>query len=91
MAHLPAIRRREEISEANVSQLIFIHCRGSFGHLLAKQYSIKEGYCGEGIPFLGFSKTQEAMILNKFAIDALIECNIPAVTISRSLLYSCEV
>ena len=83
-ANLSAIRRlAKEISEANVSQLILIHGEGSFGHPLAKQYSINEGYCVEGARLLGFSKTQEAtMTLNKFAVDPLIQNNIPMMMIS---------
>lgn len=89
-ANLSTIRRlAKEISQATVSQLILIHGGGSFGHPLAKQYSIKEGYRGDAPQALGFSKTQEAMMtLNKFVLDALIQHNIPAVTISP---HSCIV
>jgi isopentenyl phosphate kinase len=92
-ANLSVIRRlAKEISEANVSMLILINGGGSFGHPLAKQYSIKEGYRGEGAQLLGFSKAQETMMtLNKFAVAALIQRNIPVVTISPSLLYCYEV
>ena len=74
-----------EISRANVSQLIIIHGGGSFGHPLAKQYSIKEGYRGKGAQLLGFSKTHEAMVtLNKLVVDALIQRNISVVAVSPS-------
>jgi len=85
-ANSSAIRRlAEEISRANVSQLIIIHGGGSFGHPLAKQYSIKEGYRGKAAQLLGFSKTHQAMVtLNKLFVDALIQHNIPVVAVSPS-------
>jgi len=85
-ANPSAIRRlAKEISGANVSQLIIVHGGGSFGHPLAKQYSIKEGYNCEDAQLLGFSKTHQAMItLSKLVVDALIQHNIPAVAVSPS-------
>jgi len=85
-ANSSAVRRlAKEISQANVSQLIIIHGGGSFGHPPAKQYSIKEGYRGEGAQLLGFSKTHQAMVtLNRLVVDALIQHNIPVVAISPS-------
>jgi len=85
-ANVSAIRRLAgEISEANVSQLIVIHGGGSFGHPLAKQYSIKEGYRGEAGQLLGFSKTRQAMVaLNKLIVDALIQHNISVAAVSPS-------
>jgi len=85
-ANLSAIRRLAgEISDAKVSQLIIIHGGGSFGHPLAKKYSIKEGYKGGDVQLLGFSETHQAMVtLNKLVVDALIHHNIPAVAVSPS-------
>ena len=85
-ANLSAIQRiATEVSEAKTQKLIVIHGGGSFGHPLAKQYSIMEGYKGEKSQLLGFSKTHEAMIaLNKLVLNALIQHNIPAVTVSPS-------
>jgi len=85
-ANSSAIRRlAKEISHANVSQLIIIHGGGSFGHPLAKQHHIKEGFKGGGSQLLGFSKTHQAMVaLNKLVVDALIQRNMPAVAISPS-------
>ncbi len=81
-----AIRRlAKEISRAKVSQLIIVHGGGSFGHPLAKQYTIKEGYRGESDQLIGFSKTHQAMVaLNKLIVDALIQHNIPVVALSPS-------
>jgi len=85
-ANLSAIRRlAKEISNAKVTQLIVIHGGGSFGHPLAKKYSIKEGYKGGNVQLLGFSETHQAMVtLNKVVVDALIHRNIPAVAVSPS-------
>ncbi len=85
-ANLPTIKRiAAEISEARTDRLIIVHGGGSFGHPLAKQYSIMQGYAGKKSQLLGFSKTHESMMtLNKLVLDALIQNNIPAVTISPS-------
>jgi isopentenyl phosphate kinase len=78
-------RLAKEISEANVSRLILVHGGGSFGHPLAKQYRIKEGFTGSSSQIFGFSKTHEAMVsLNKLIVDALINHNISAVSLAPS-------
>jgi len=83
--NLGAIKRlAKEIADADVERLIIVHGGGSFGHPLAKQYSIKEGY-KEPSQIEGFSKTHQAMLeLNKFVVDALIRNNIPAFSVSPS-------
>jgi len=83
--NLPAMRRlAREISEAAVSQLVLIHGGGSFGHPLAKRYSLQEGF-RDASQLLGFSKTHQAMVaLNKMVVDALIQRNIPAVGLQPS-------
>ena len=84
-ANLKAIERlSREISEAKVSRLILVHGGGSFGHPLAKQYALKEGY-KEKSQLIGFSKTRQAMVtLNKLVVDALIRRNIAAVGLQPS-------
>ncbi|MFB0514116.1 MAG: isopentenyl phosphate kinase [Candidatus Bathyarchaeia archaeon] len=84
-ANLKAVERlSREISEAKVSRLILIHGGGSFGHPLAKQYVLKEGY-KEKSQLLGFSKTRQAMVnLNKLVVDALIRQNVAAVGLQPS-------
>ncbi|MDH5596346.1 MAG: isopentenyl phosphate kinase, partial [Candidatus Bathyarchaeota archaeon] len=83
--NLPAIERlTSEISRANVSRLVLVHGGGSFGHPIAKQYSIEEGYRDQS-QIMGFSKTRQAMTtLNKLVVDSLIQHNIPAVTVQPS-------
>ena len=84
-ANLKAIERlSREISEAKVSYLILIHGGGSFGHPLAKQYALKEGY-KEKSQLVGFSKTRQAMdALNKLVVDALMRQDIAAVGLQPS-------
>jgi isopentenyl phosphate kinase len=83
--NLPAIGRlASEISRANVSPLVLVHGGGSFGHPIAKQYSIEEGYKDQS-QIMGFSKTRQAMTtLNKLVVDSLIQHNIPAVAVQPS-------
>lgn len=84
-ANLEAIERlSREISQANIPHLILIHGGGSFGHPLAKQYALREGYKAES-QLLGFSKTRQAMeALNKLVVDALIRQKIAAVGLQPS-------
>ena len=78
------MRLAEEIERADVNSLIIVHGGGSFGHPVAKQYRIDEGY-KDSSQIIGFSKTHQAMtILNKHVIDSLINRKIPAVEIQPS-------
>lgn len=80
--NLQAIERlANEISRANVSPLVLVHGGGSFGHPVAEQYGIKEGY-RDSSQIIGFSKTHQAMTkLNKLVVDSLINHTIPAVEV----------
>lgn len=74
----------QEIAEANTPQLVLVHGGGSFGHPLAKQYAINDGF-KDYSQIIGFSKTHDAMtILNGLVVQALIQHNIPAVSIAPS-------
>jgi len=77
-------RLAREISKANVSPLVLVHGGGSFGHPIAEQYGIREGY-KDSSQIMGFSKTHQAMTkLNKLIVDSLINHNIPAVGVQPS-------
>jgi isopentenyl phosphate kinase len=77
-------RLANEISQANVSPLVLVHGGGSFGHPVAKQYGIKEGY-RDPSQIMGFAKTHQAMTkLNKLIVDSLINHNIPTVGVQPS-------
>lgn len=83
--NLRAIRRlAREISQANVSRLILVHGGGSYGHPLARQYRIMDGY-KDPSQIMGFSKTHQAMVaLNRLVVDALIHHDVPAVAVQPS-------
>jgi isopentenyl phosphate kinase len=75
-------RLAEEIKKANLRNLIIVHGGGSFGHPMAKKYSIKQGYKKE-TQKVGFAETHHVMtVLNGLFMDALIWHNIPAVSIT---------
>jgi len=74
----------EEIRKANVQNLIIVHGGGSFGHPVAQQYAIKEGFKEESQK-IGFAETHHVMtVLNGLFMDALIWRNVPAVSITPS-------
>jgi isopentenyl phosphate kinase len=74
----------QEIAEANTPQLVLVHGGGSFGHPLAKQYAIPDGFKDHS-QIMGFSKIHDAMTtLNGLVVQILIQHNIPAVSIAPS-------
>ena len=82
--HSAIQRLATEIAGAHQQPLIVVHGGGSFGHPLAKQYQLAEGYLRE-TQLQGVSKTRQAMMtLNKLFIDSLIMNNVPAITIQPS-------
>jgi isopentenyl phosphate kinase len=83
--NLPSIERlANEISRAKVSSLILVHGGGSFGHPVAEQYGIAEGFRNPS-QIMGFSETHRAMTrLNSLVMKALISHNIPAVEVQPS-------
>ena len=81
-------RLAKEIKQADVSPLILVHGGGSFGHPMAKQYRINEGY-KDTSQILGLAKTHQAMtMLNRLVVDSLIENNLPAMAVPP---FSCIV
>ncbi len=77
-------RHAKEIAEAHLSSLILVHGGGSFGHPLARDYHIAEGYKTPS-QRLGFSKTRQAMMdLNKLVIDSFIRQHMPVVAVQPS-------
>ena len=83
--NLRAIKRlAREISQARVPRLVLVHGGGSYGHPLAEQYRIQEGY-KDPSQVIGFSKTHQAMVtLDKLIVDALIDEDVPAVAVPPS-------
>jgi isopentenyl phosphate kinase len=80
------MRLAEEIARAAIRPLILVHGGGSFGHPVAQQYHLREGYT-DSSQIMGFAKTHQAMTrLNNLVVDSLIEHNLPAVAVSP---FSC--
>lgn len=77
-------RLASEIKRADVDSLILVHGGGSFGHPVAKEYKINEGYRDRS-QIIGFSETHQAMTaLNKLVVASLINHNIPAMEVQPS-------
>ena len=73
-------RLAQEIQKAG-KKLIIVHGAGSFGHILAKQYQLNEGYQKKQ-QLAGFSQTQTMVQqLNTSVLTILQKNNIPAVSI----------
>ena len=81
----PAIKRlAKEISKAKVEKLVIIHGGGSYGHPLAKEYELNQGFKNT-VQLIGFSKTRWAMsTLNALIVEALVNCGVPAVAVCPS-------
>ena len=74
----------EEIAEAEPQRLIIVHGGGSFGHPVAKEYRIAEGYSSD-IQIIGFSRTHQAMVkLNRIIVDAFLDAAVSAISVSPS-------
>lgn len=77
-------RLAAEIKRADVDSLVLVHGGGSFGHPVAKEYRIDEGYRDE-LQIMGFSQTHQAMTaLNRLVVASLINHDIPAMDVQPS-------
>ncbi|MHA2007685.1 MAG: isopentenyl phosphate kinase [Promethearchaeota archaeon] len=87
---------REDVATSVVQQIIsaeekiiLIHGGGSFGHPLAKKYSISKGL-NHSIPnqIFGLTKTHDAMNkLNSFIINLFLEENFPVLSFQPSSIF----
>ena len=78
----------KQIIDAN-EKVILIHGGGSFGHPLAKKYSISNGF-NKAIPnqILGLAETHHSMIkFNSYLIEQLLENNYPVLSIQPSSIF----
>lgn len=82
---LENIRRlAHEIKESKEDSLIIVHGAGSFGHPVAKKYSISDGLKSKD-QLIGFSETHQSMTrLNQIIVDTLLEVGVPAFGVSTS-------
>lgn len=77
-------RLAAEVKRADVDSLVLVHGGGSFGHPVAKEYRINEGYRDE-LQIMGFSQTHQAMTaLNRLVVASLINHDIPAMDVQPS-------
>jgi len=83
-------RLAEEISKAKVERLVLLHGGGSYGHVVAKQYGLADGY-QDSSQLIGLAQTRLAMMeLNKTVVKLLLDQDIPVVSISPSSLVTTE-
>lgn len=78
----------KQVIDANV-KLILIHGGGSFGHPLAKQYSIINGF-DKSIPnqILGLTQTHQSMNkFNSYLINLFLEKGFPTFSIQSSSIF----
>jgi isopentenyl phosphate kinase len=78
----------KQIIDAN-EKIILVHGGGSFGHPLAKKYSISNGY-DKTIPnqILGLAETHHAMVkFNSYLIEQFLESNYPVLSIQTSSIF----
>ena len=82
--HIDNITRlAAEIAEADAS-LVVVHGGGSYGHPVATEYGIAEGY-REPRQITGFSKTHQAMVeLNGIIVREILDAGVPAFAVSPS-------
>lgn len=79
----------KDIKKAN-RELIVIHGAGSFGHILAKQYKLKDGYKEED-QRIGFALTHaQVQTLNSLVLKYLHANKIPAVSIPPHAIFTLE-
>jgi isopentenyl phosphate kinase len=77
-------RAADEIRKANVKKLVIVHGAGSFGHPMAQEYMLREGFREEGQK-IGFAVTHNMVtVLNGLIMDALLLDDFPAVSVTPS-------
>jgi isopentenyl phosphate kinase len=80
-------RLAREIAKSNIRPLIIVHGGGSFGHPIAKEYSLKQGYKDLG-QLYGLAKTHLSMLtLNQIVMTSLIDEGVPAFPIQPSSCF----
>ncbi|MHA1105191.1 MAG: isopentenyl phosphate kinase [Promethearchaeota archaeon] len=87
---------REDIVKSAINQIIdanekiiLVHGGGSFGHPLAKKYSISNGF-DKNIPnqILGVAETHHSMIkFNSYLVEHFLESNYPVLSIQTSSIF----
>lgn len=83
--NVSAIKRlAKEVAESRASPLVIVHGGGSYGHPIAAEHRIKEGF-KDSSQMAGFSKTHNAMIaLNMLVVEALLDEGLPSISLAPS-------
>ena len=83
-------RLAAEIRDADAQPLVVVHGGGSYGHPVATEYRIAEGY-REPRQLTGFSETHQAMVdLNGIIVRGLLDAGVPAFAVSPSSFIATE-
>jgi len=83
-------RLSAEIADAGARPLVVVHGGGSYGHPVATEYRIAEGY-REPRQLPGFSETHQAMVmLNGIIVRRLLDAGVPAFSVSPSSFIATE-
>jgi len=73
-----------EVAEADAQPLVIVHGGGSYGHPLAKEYDIADGYSYPK-QVIGFSMTHQAMVkLNALIVATMLVAGVPAFSVAPS-------
>jgi isopentenyl phosphate kinase len=79
-----------EIAESKLKRIVLIHGGGSFGHPVARQYSLQDGL-RQHSQILGLAQTRRAMMeLNKIVVDAGLSQGLPCVSVAPSSFVQTE-
>jgi len=77
-------RAAAEIIKARVKNLVIVHGAGSFGHPMAAEFMLKDGFREEGQK-MGLAITHNLVsVLNGLVMDALLVDDFPAVSVAPS-------
>lgn len=79
-----------EIAESKLTRIVLIHGGGSFGHPVARQYSLQDGLRHHS-QILGVAQTKQAMMeLNKIVVDTGLSQGLPCVSVAPSPFVQTE-
>ena len=80
-AHHTQIERIAAQLAAHQQPMVLVHGAGSFGHILAKEYRLQDGYQDESQRAALIQLQQQLHELNSIVVDALIKAGVPAMTV----------
>ncbi|MDR0523907.1 MAG: isopentenyl phosphate kinase family protein [Candidatus Methanoplasma sp.] len=79
-----------EIKESGAEALV-VHGAGSFGHVLAKEFSIAEGSTGDPAQTMAAARVQhDVRRLSSMVVGELLACGIPAVSVPPGSCFAAD-